>query len=404
MEQQTLEGSGTFVSPEERMRLLGFCLGMTGNRDAAEDLVQETLLEAWLHEQALRDASKRAQWLSGIARNVCLRWLRRRGRDAAHLVEFSAGSDASEILPADLENMLADDLDIEVELERKELVELLDRAMALLPAATRAVLVKRYVEESPLAELAEQLGTNTSAVAMRLQRGKLALRRVLTTELRQEIAPYSLISTADDWAETPIWCHLCGRHRLQGKRDTNEGKLLFKCPHCSPGPNELLSYNELPVLKGIKGYKPLVSRLKNWCEQNYRAGLRDGSIVCEGCGRRLPIYFGRLEDSPEWVQNREREGRFGGMWQTSERVVMILCAPCRAVYRTTLDSLALCLAEGRRFLQAHPRIRTLPSQEVESEGRRAILSRFESLTDNARLTVISDYETGNVLYIDGCNQ
>lgn len=280
MERQTLEGSGTFVSPEERMGLLGFCLGITKNRDAAEDLVQETLLEAWLHEVALRDATKRAQWLYGIARNVCLRWLRRRGRDAAHLIEFRVGSGDSEVLAADLENVLADDLDIEVELEHREMVELLDRALALLPVETRAVLVKRYVEESPLAELAEQLGTNSSAVAMRLQRGKLALRRVLTTELRQEIAPYALLSTADEWEETPIWCHLRGRHRLRGKRDASEGKLLFKCPYCSPDANELLSYNELPTLKGIKGYKPLVSRLKNWCEQNYRAGLRDGSITC----------------------------------------------------------------------------------------------------------------------------
>src|SRR5690348_15098477 len=133
MEQQILEGNGYFVSPEERMGLLRLCLNVTGNRDAAEDLVQETLLEAWLHEQALRDATKRTQWLAGIARNVCLRWLRGHGRDAAHLVEFQAGRDTSENLPADLENMLADDVDIEVELERKELVELLDRALALLP-------------------------------------------------------------------------------------------------------------------------------------------------------------------------------------------------------------------------------------------------------------------------------
>lgn len=404
MEQYTLERNGTFVSPEERMRLMRLCLGMTGNRDAAEDLVQETLLEAWLHEQTLRDATKRAQWLSGIARNVCLRWRRKCGRDAAHLVDADMTGNGAEALTTTLEDSLAGDVDIEVELERKELVELLDRAMALLPVETRAVLVKRYVEESPLAELAEQLGTNSSAVAMRLQRGKLALRRVLTTELHQEIASYTRISTTDDWEETPIWCHLCGKHRLQGKRDAKEGKLIFKCLHCSPGPNELLSYNELPVLKGIKGYKPLVSRLNSWCERNYWAALHNGSIACDSCGRSLRVYVGRLEDSPEWVLNREREGKFGGLWRTSERVVMLLCAPCRAVYRTTLDSLALCLPEGKRFLEAHPRIRTLPAQEVERDGCRAVLSRFESLSDTARLTVVSDYETCRMLHIDGGDQ
>ncbi len=399
MEQQTLEVTDTFVSPEERRRLMRLCLGMAGNIDAAEDLVQETLLEAWLHKHALRDTTKRAQWLSGIARNVCLRWLRKRGRDAAHLVELRVESDDAETPGATLEDVLADDFDIEVELERKELVELLDRAMSLLPVETRAVLVKRYVEELPIAELADQLGANASAVAMRLQRGKLALRRVLTTDLGREIAPYTLTSTTGTWEETSIWCHLCGAHHLQGKRDA--GKLLLRCPGCTPGPNELLSYNELPALKGIKGYKPLVSRLKSWCERNYWEAVRNGSIACEGCGGNVPVRIGGLEDSPEWVLSKEREGRLGWLWDISERVVMILCASCSAVHRTGLASLVLCLPEGKQFLQEHPRIRTLPSQEVETAGRRAILSRFESVSDNARLTVVSDYETYRVLRIDG---
>src|SRR5690242_17801613 len=124
MELHITETTCHFVSPEERMGLMRLCLSMTGNRDAAEDLVQEALLEAWRHEQALRDATKRAQWLAGIARNVCLRWLRRRGREAAYFVERRTGDGDEETLPAALEDVIADDADIEVELERKELVEL----------------------------------------------------------------------------------------------------------------------------------------------------------------------------------------------------------------------------------------------------------------------------------------
>ena len=43
--------------------------------------------------------------------------------------------------------MVTDDYDLEMELERKELIELLDHALTLLPAATRMLLIKRYVEE-----------------------------------------------------------------------------------------------------------------------------------------------------------------------------------------------------------------------------------------------------------------
>src|SRR6266567_3288194 len=63
------------VLPAERARLVRLCTTITGNGDVAEDLAQETLLEAWRHLHELRDPERRAQWLSGIARNVCLRFL-----------------------------------------------------------------------------------------------------------------------------------------------------------------------------------------------------------------------------------------------------------------------------------------------------------------------------------------
>ena len=69
----------------ERPRLVGLCARLTGNREIAEDLAQETLLEAWRHLGDLRDQQKFSPWLSGIARNVCLRWQQRQGKDASHL-------------------------------------------------------------------------------------------------------------------------------------------------------------------------------------------------------------------------------------------------------------------------------------------------------------------------------
>src|SRR5438067_13220890 len=85
MEKHILEGTSNFVSLDERVRLVRLCASITGNADVAEDLAQETLLEAWRHEDRLRDPERFSQWLSGIARNVCLRWMRKRGRHSAHL-------------------------------------------------------------------------------------------------------------------------------------------------------------------------------------------------------------------------------------------------------------------------------------------------------------------------------
>ena len=85
-----------------------------------------------------------------------------------------------------------DDGNLELELERGELAHLLDQAMALLPPETRTILIERYINELPQAEVAARLGLSENLVAVRLHRGKLALRRVLSNELSQEMSSYGL--------------------------------------------------------------------------------------------------------------------------------------------------------------------------------------------------------------------
>jgi RNA polymerase sigma-70 factor (ECF subfamily) len=152
----------------------------------AEDLAQETLVEAWRPAHPLRDPAKRPQWLAGIARNVCRRWARGRGRELSRLVPARAreGTEGA------LANLPDGETGLEVELERGELAALLDRALALLPPETRAILVQRYVEESPYAEIAGRLGLSEDAVSTRLSRGKLQLRRVLAQDLAAEASDY----------------------------------------------------------------------------------------------------------------------------------------------------------------------------------------------------------------------
>src|SRR5690242_15931439 len=111
-----------------RRRLVRLCAAISGDPAAAEDLAQETLLEAWRNAHKLHDPSGAESWLAAIARNVCLRDARRRGRD-----------------PVLLRDGAADErIDLDADVERAELLELLDRALALLPRETRQALVQRY--------------------------------------------------------------------------------------------------------------------------------------------------------------------------------------------------------------------------------------------------------------------
>lgn len=400
METQISGIAEEFLSPQERARLVGLCSKLTGHQDVAEDLAQETLFLAWRHVQELRDQEKRIQWISGIARNVSLRWLRQHGRDQAHRLDLPESE--GEQSATTLEELVADEFDLEVELERRELVDLLDRALALLPDKTRSVLVKRYLEESPLSEIAEQLGTNASAIAMRLQRGKLALRKVLTSDMQQEIRAYTTLASTHMWEQTSLWCDLCGKRRLLGRKQPERGLLYLKCPACSPGDEVLSKSERLSVLKGMKAYKPTYTRLREWSHDYYRQALRDGSSVCETCGQRNPTRLSPPEeireliwlnqDSPKWV------------WRQSERLVAVICSHCQSVNCITLEGLSISLPEGRDFSRIHPRIHQLPYRTIEFAGRPAIVTRFESVTDIASFEVISDYETYEVLKIYGAGK
>jgi len=389
MEQQTSNISGSFISSQEWTRLVRLCATLTSNKDIAEDLAQETVLEAWRHKHELRAPEKRIQWLSGIARNVCLRWLRTRGRELAHLANVETYTEQG---TPQFEEMLADDYDIEVELERKELIELLDRAMALLSPEMRAVLVKRYVEESSLAEVAAQLGTNTSAVAMRIQRGKLALHRVLTTQMSNEISAYSVSSASDHtWEETRIWCMLCGQRRLMGKIIPNTGDIWLKCPLCCPEQEDMLFDTHYPaLLSGVKEYKPALSRVLTWSSNLYRSSLTK-PVQCTRCGYASKAQIRLPEYAPTWL----RKG--------SGRAIDRQCPACRLASWGTLESLVLSLPEGRGFWQRHPRIRTLPEHYIEMNGRAAVVTRLESVTDAAQFEVVSDYQTYDVFRIYGGN-
>ena len=95
----------------------GSARSITGDHSVAEDLAQETLLEAWRHRDRLREPSGADRWLSAIARNVCHRWARRRGRDSVLVGD----------LDLDMPGWTEDDLG------RDELDERLERALARLP-------------------------------------------------------------------------------------------------------------------------------------------------------------------------------------------------------------------------------------------------------------------------------
>ena len=372
------------LPPAEYSRLVRLCASLAGDHQAAEDLAQETLLEAWRQAHKVIDPAGYAAWLAAIARNVCLRWRRRRGREAVHLLPDQPEWDGAGRLDRE-----ADDFDLEVELEQHELAELLDRAMALLPPATRALLVERYIRESPQAEIARRLGLSEGAVEARLHRGRLALRRVLSGDLRPEAAAYGL-SGGDDagWQATRIWCPFCGDHKLVCRLDRAAGRADFHCPGCAgPFGGQIASTRGPAIIQGVSSFKAILTRQITWLDRYYRQALAHGTASCPYCRHTSRLMLRLPDYAPPAIRDAP------GMYLT--------CPACGITDANPLRWLVLDLPETQRFWRRHPRMRVLPDRAVEVAGRPVLVTTFASTTGAARLDVISAADTLAVLGVHG---
>lgn len=377
----------------ERVRLVHLCAYLTGSPDAAEDLAQEVLLVGWSRASRLRDPARRSQWLSGIARHLCLHWFRRHRRDLAHLARPApTGESESSTAPRGIQELPDPAGEIDVELERAELAALLDRAMAMLPPDTRQILLLRHVEAYPRAEIARRLAMSEGAVAMRLYRGTLTLRRVLTSTLREEAASLGLVPASDavgdrqGWHDTPIWCPGCGVRRLQAR--TSGGGIAFRC---SGGKGVLGQSSDTSVFQGLKSFRPMLHRLITHAARWARESLAAGVAPCYGCGRLLPLQRGPAAPLPKAC------GTAPGATSGATSIIYASCPACGAVCGQGLAGTALGLPEVRRFWRDHPRIRLLPERQVEADGRKVAVVGFESVTGAARLDVLADAERFQVL-------
>jgi RNA polymerase sigma-70 factor (ECF subfamily) len=328
----------------DRRRLVGLCARLTGDRQAAEDLAQETLLEAWRNGDKLRDPTGADRWLAAIARNVCLRWVRRRGRER----QFWLASAESAELVAD------ERVDLELELERAELVELLDGALALIGPEAREALVRRYVHGATHAEIAAVLGVSEDAVSMRLTRGKLQLRRLLAPEL-----------ASGEWRSTRIWCAVCGRRRLLQRAGPEE--IAFRCPGCN---GDGLSHEAqlgnpffARLLHGVARPSAILGRVATWSRTYFAGGI--GVSSCTSCGAPVAI-----EPDPD---------RLG---------LRAVCAACGSAVCSSVVGLALALPEVRAFRRAHSRTHVLPPRGLEHGGVGAVAVRCADRLGRGSIEVV----------------
>ncbi len=149
-------------------RLVRYLLYLTGKREYAEDLAQETWIRV-LQRGSQYDGRQRFDpWLFAIARNLAIDYLRKK-RNAAATVSLPNDRDAVLLLSS------SDPSPFEAAARSEDAMRLAVQ-LQILPPLYREALLLRFQEDLSLAEMTQVLGAPTTTVTSRIYRGLAALR------------------------------------------------------------------------------------------------------------------------------------------------------------------------------------------------------------------------------------
>jgi RNA polymerase sigma-70 factor, ECF subfamily len=183
----------TTLTGQFRGELLAHCYRMLGSAEEAEDLVQETYLRAWRSFDGFEGRSSVRTWLYRIATNACLTAVERRGRrplpsglgapDSDPEAPVAAAPEVPWLQPLPGTLLAAPGADpAAVAVSRASIRLALVAALQYLSARQRAVLILRDVLDWPAAQVADLLGTTTTAVNSGLRRARAQLAQALPAE------------------------------------------------------------------------------------------------------------------------------------------------------------------------------------------------------------------------------
>jgi RNA polymerase sigma-70 factor, ECF subfamily len=137
--------------------------GLTGDRQAAEEILQDTFARAYRHRHSIRLDISPLHWLHRVSLNLCYSRLSRRRLVAGPIDEATART-------------VPDDRQLPAErVEEAELRQIVRDGIATLPEKHQAVVVLYYLHRLSLQETADALGIKVGTVKSRIH---YSLRRL----------------------------------------------------------------------------------------------------------------------------------------------------------------------------------------------------------------------------------
>ncbi|MDE1996131.1 MAG: sigma-70 family RNA polymerase sigma factor [Rhizobiaceae bacterium] len=199
---------------DARAQLHRYCARMTGSRLDGEDLMQETLFEAYTKIETLDDGCRLKPWLFRIAHNRCIDFLRR--RDARKRAEGAYSDDIGMVArePATTNSRHA-----------------IERLVGHLPPKERACVLLKDVFDYSLEETAELVDSTVGGVKSALSRGRAKL-----ADLTVEPTPSSsYLLSPDSERLLQRYIELFNSHDWDGVRSLTSADARLRVSDCFDG-------------------------------------------------------------------------------------------------------------------------------------------------------------------------
>jgi RNA polymerase sigma-70 factor (ECF subfamily) len=150
-------------------RLLNFVYRTIGDRERAEDLVQEVFIRVHRHMSRFDQTKKFSTWIYTIASNLAKNELRNRSRSPLVLFQTIKKNWEADHRPVEFEDKRQRPDDV---FRKRHLRELVQWSVRQLPEHHRVVFILRELEGKTYEEIAEITGCNLGTVKSRLNRAR----------------------------------------------------------------------------------------------------------------------------------------------------------------------------------------------------------------------------------------
>ena len=152
-------------------RLFRMVFQLTGDRQEAEDIAQDTFVQAYVKLESFHGASAFFTWLYRIAFNLTVSRSRKKRPTISVDVAREKGGEPE-----------AETQDVGTAMEREEDVQQLKEALDKLSEEHRAILLLREIEGNDYDTIADLLDVRVGTVRSRLHRARASLRDILVKE------------------------------------------------------------------------------------------------------------------------------------------------------------------------------------------------------------------------------